>query len=101
MLPVARSFAACEFRRLVHRARRVGERSKRAPLLDALDAAATAYEQWLADPSAGAAVRATVLGEDRGRKLIVFKYKPKNRYKIKNGHRQTYTRLRIEGIDVG
>jgi large subunit ribosomal protein L21 len=50
---------------------------------------------------AGAAVRATVLGEERGRKLIVFKYKPKNRYKIKNGHRQTYTRLRIEGIDVG
>ncbi len=38
--------------------RRAGERSKRAPLLEALDAAATAYEQWLADPNAGAAVRA-------------------------------------------
>lgn len=38
--------------------RRAGERSKRAPLLEALDAAATAYEQWLADPSTGAATRA-------------------------------------------
>lgn len=38
--------------------RRAGERSKRAPLLEALDAAASAYEQWLGDPSAGAGARA-------------------------------------------
>lgn len=38
--------------------RRAGERGKRAPLLEALDAAATAYEQWLADPTSGAAARA-------------------------------------------
>ncbi len=37
--------------------RRAGERSKRAPLLEALDAAATAYEQWLGDPTHGAAAR--------------------------------------------
>lgn len=49
---------------------------------------------------AGAAVRATVLGDERGRKLIVFKYKRKNRYQIKTGHRQTYTRLRIEAIEA-
>ena len=48
----------------------------------------------------GAAVRATVLGDERGRKLIVFKYKRKNRYQIKTGHRQTYTRLRIEAIEA-
>ena len=38
--------------------RRSGERGKRAPLLEALDAAATAYEAWLGDPTAGAAARA-------------------------------------------
>jgi len=35
-----------------------GERGKRAPLLEALDAAATTYEQWLGDPSLGASARA-------------------------------------------
>lgn len=44
--------------------RRAGERSQRAPLLEALDAAATAYEQWLGDPELGAAARATL--ERRG-----------------------------------
>lgn len=48
----------------------------------------------------GAAVKATVLGDERGRKIIVFKYKRKNRYQIKTGHRQTYTRLRIEAIEA-
>ncbi len=38
--------------------RRAGERGRRAPLLEALEAAATAYEQWLGDPSQGAAARA-------------------------------------------
>jgi DNA primase len=38
--------------------RRAGERGKRASLLEALDAAATAYEQWLGDPEMGAAARA-------------------------------------------
>ncbi|HEY6194929.1 MAG TPA: DNA primase, partial [Candidatus Eisenbacteria bacterium] len=44
--------------------RRSGERGKRAPLFEALDAAATAYEQWLGDPSLGAAARALL--EERG-----------------------------------
>jgi len=38
--------------------RRAGERGKRAGILEALDAAATAYEQWLGDPEMGAAARA-------------------------------------------
>lgn len=38
--------------------RRAGERGKRAPLLEALDAAAAAYEAWLGDPNTGAAARA-------------------------------------------
>lgn len=43
-------------------------------------------------------VLATVVGQGRGRKVIVFKYKPQVRYRRKSGHRQPYTRLRIEGI---
>ena len=38
--------------------RRAGERGKRSGLLEALDAAATAYEQWLGDPEIGAQARA-------------------------------------------
>ena len=48
----------------------------------------------------GASVRATVVGETKGEKLVVYKYKPKNRYKIKSGHRQRFTRLKIDAIDV-
>ena len=46
----------------------------------------------------GAKVIATSLGEDRGDKIIVFKYKPKIRYQKKTGHRQIYTRLSINEI---
>jgi DNA primase len=38
--------------------RRAGERGRRAPLLEALEAAANAYEQWLGDPGIGATARA-------------------------------------------
>ena len=48
----------------------------------------------------GARVEARVVDQRRGPKIIVFKYKPKNRYRRKMGHRQTLTRLRIERIVV-
>lgn len=46
----------------------------------------------------GAKVLATSQGEGKGKKTIVFKYKPKTRYRKKTGHRQPYTRLTIEKI---
>jgi large subunit ribosomal protein L21 len=46
----------------------------------------------------GAKVIAEVLGEDKGDKVIVFKYKPKVRYRRMKGHRQIYTRLAIKEI---
>ena len=46
----------------------------------------------------GAKVIATSLGEAKGDKVIVFKYKPKVRYRKKTGHRQIYTRLSINEI---
>jgi len=46
----------------------------------------------------GARVLATVKQNGRGDKIIVFKYKPKVRYRRKNGHRQLYTSLSIDKI---
>jgi large subunit ribosomal protein L21 len=43
-------------------------------------------------------VRAEVVGEARGEKIVVFKYKNKKRYRRRTGHRQDYTRLVIREI---
>jgi large subunit ribosomal protein L21 len=48
----------------------------------------------------GARVLATVTDHAKGPKIIVFKYKPKERYRRKKGHRQGYTRLTIDEIIV-
>ena len=46
----------------------------------------------------GAKVIATCLGEHKGDKIIVFKYKAKVRYRRKTGHRQLYARLELKKI---
>ena len=46
----------------------------------------------------GAKVSCTVLGHGKGKKVIVFKYKPKKNIRKKNGHRQPFTQLRVEKI---
>ena len=46
----------------------------------------------------GAKVVATCLEEGKGRKIIVFRYKNKVRYRKKTGHRQPFTRLLIKTI---
>lgn len=48
----------------------------------------------------GAKIAATVVSQFKGPKVVVFKYKPKVRYRVKSGHRQQYTRLRIDSIEV-
>jgi large subunit ribosomal protein L21 len=45
-----------------------------------------------------ATVSATVMQQGRGKKVTVYKYKPKSGYHKKNGHRQAYTQVRIEKI---
>ena len=49
----------------------------------------------------GAAVEAEVVGATRGDKVIAFKYRPKARRRVKKGHRQDYTVLRIADIRFG
>ncbi len=46
----------------------------------------------------GAKVQTTVVEHFRGEKIRIFKYKPKERQRKQGGHRQDYTRLRVEKI---
>jgi len=46
----------------------------------------------------GAKVKGKVIAQGKGEKIIVFKYKPKKRYKKKQGHRQLYTEVEITKI---
>jgi large subunit ribosomal protein L21 len=48
----------------------------------------------------GAKVQATVVSQMKGPKVVIFKYIPKKRYRVKKGHRQQYTRLRINSIQM-
>ena len=46
----------------------------------------------------GASVRAEVLSHGRGDKIYIYKFKAKANYRRKNGHRQSYTEVRIKEI---
>jgi large subunit ribosomal protein L21 len=46
----------------------------------------------------GLSVKATVIEQYRAKKIFVWKYKNKNRYRRRQGHRQSYTRLHIDEI---
>jgi large subunit ribosomal protein L21 len=49
----------------------------------------------------GAHVKVEVTEQFKGKKIIVFKYKPKTRYRVKQGHRQNYTRLLVKDVVSG
>jgi len=46
----------------------------------------------------GASVEATVVGHGKADKIIVFKMKRRKNYRRRNGHRQQYTEIKIDGI---
>lgn len=48
----------------------------------------------------GASVKATVLEDGKGEKKLVFRYKAKTRSKKKKGHRQLFTKVKIDSIDA-
>lgn len=48
----------------------------------------------------GATVRGRVEAQFRGEKIVVFKYKPKKRYRRRTGHRQSLTRVEITAIEA-
>jgi large subunit ribosomal protein L21 len=47
-----------------------------------------------------AAVLASIVEQDKAKKILVFKYKRRKRYRRKNGHRQPFTAVRIDGIEA-
>jgi large subunit ribosomal protein L21 len=48
----------------------------------------------------GALVTTKVVDHIKGPKVVIFKYSPKKRIRVKTGHRQQYTRLQVESITV-
>ncbi len=48
----------------------------------------------------GASVGVTVVDQFRAKKVIVFKYRQRTNYRRKRGHRQYYTRLRVDSINA-
>jgi large subunit ribosomal protein L21 len=79
----------------VERVKNAGETIEFRPLLVVDDDGNT-----FSSPSdlENATVTAKVLGEVKGDKVEIFKYKPKTGYRRRMGHRQTYTQLEITGI---
>ncbi len=49
---------------------------------------------------AGASVDATVLAHGRDKKLVVFKMKRRKKYRRRQGHRQGYTEIQVDGIQL-
>jgi len=48
----------------------------------------------------GANVSATVLDHAKGDKVIIFKKKRRKGYRVKNGHRQSFTKIQIDSIQA-
>ena len=48
-----------------------------------------------------ASVEAEVIGETKGEKIYVFKFKRRKNYRRKTGHRQRYTDVRVTDVKVG
>lgn len=73
----------------------VGEQVELSQVLMVADGANVRVGQPVVE---GAKVRATVTRQGEGRKVIIFKYHNKNRYRRRLGHRQHHTRLKIDEI---
>ena len=50
------------------------------------------------EPVKGATVKAEIVAQTRGKKIIVFKFRRRKNYRRKAGHRQPYTQVKITGI---
>ena len=48
----------------------------------------------------GAVIRGHIVAQGKDRKIIVFKYKRRKRYRRKNGHRQAFTAVKIDTIEA-
>src|ERR1700743_81385 len=67
---------------------------------DCSEVLATSTSDGARNKPQNAKVTATVLGDGRGDKILVFHYKRKKQYKKLQGHRQAFTQVRINEIEV-
>ncbi|NYI06637.1 50S ribosomal protein L21 [Allostreptomyces psammosilenae] len=63
-----------------------------------VDGDSVTSDPWVLD---GVTVRAEVVGETKGDKIDILKYKNKTGYRKRLGHRQKYTALKVTGIETG
>jgi len=52
-------------------------------------------------PYLNGVVSASILGDGKGKKLIIYKFKSKKGFHKKKGHRQPFTKVKIEAINIG
>ena len=77
------------------------EPGQQVELRDVLMVGEAGSEARIGEPLvAGVVVRATVQREVGGPKIRIFKYKRRKRYRLRRGHRQHYTQIRIDAIEV-
>ena len=76
----------------------VGEQIELDEVLLVSDGASNNVGQPAVD---GVSVKATIVEQYRGKKIFVWKYRPRKRYRKRRGHRQYYTRLRVDEIVSG
>jgi large subunit ribosomal protein L21 len=79
----------------VERIKEAGDEISFTPLLLVADDGTVVSDR---DALQKASVSAKVVGESRGEKIDIFKYKNKTGYRRRQGHRQTYTRLEVTKI---
>ena len=72
--------------------------------LDAEAGSSITFDKVLAvlngDVVEGASVTANVVKNGKGKKVLVFKYKPKKNYRRRQGHRQPYTKVEITKVNA-
>jgi large subunit ribosomal protein L21 len=82
------------------RTKQAGERPQRSVTFDRVLMVGGGKDVMVGAPLVeGATVKATVLADAKGPKVLVFKKKRRKGYRRTKGHRQSLLRLRIEGID--
>ena len=79
----------------VERIKEAGDEISFTPLLLVADDGTVVSDRTALEK---ASVSAKVVGESRGEKIDIFKYKNKTGYRRRQGHRQTYTRLEVTKI---
>lgn len=68
------------------------------PTLLVVDGESITHDSWVLE---GVKVEAEVLGETKGPKIDILKYKNKTGYRVRQGHRQKYTQVKVTAINTG